>query len=73
MLKDADTKGAGWAILIVGLLVLLLALYGCTQQQRHAGGLLIDEHPTQAVAQTYQTPRPRLRQSTHCYRRAGIF
>ena len=54
MLKDADTKGAGWAILIVGLLVLLLALFGCTQQQRQAGGLLIDEHPTQAVAQTYR-------------------
>ena len=57
MLKDADTRGAGWAILVVGLLVLLLALYGCTQQQRQAGGLLIDEHPTQAVDATYQQAR----------------
>ena len=55
--KDEQNGGAWVAIIAVAFLVLLLALYGCTQQQRQAGKALIDEHPTQAVDATYQQAR----------------
>ena len=58
MHKDAQNSSGTWYVLIaVVLLVLLLALFGCTQQQRQAGKVLIDEHPTQAVDATYQQAR----------------
>ena len=53
--KDAQNRSGTWYVLIaVALLVLLLALYGCTQQQRQAGGVLLSADPTTAAALTYR-------------------